>query len=121
MGNFCGSQSSSASLGIRSSPMILEECDARTTHYEAATAAVGKEKAVEDGKRDEAKSSTQVKIRITNKQLEELVNKYHDIQGNMSVEQVLIQLIRESSSGTSHVTRQRPWQPTLQTIHEVSY
>ncbi|XP_058099656.1 uncharacterized protein LOC131244005 [Magnolia sinica] len=61
-----------------------------------------------------AVSSTEVKIKISKRQLEELLARF-DIQG-MSVEQVLTQLMNKGSGGC--VVRYQPWRPTLQSIPE---
>lgn len=58
---------------------------------------------------------TEVKIKITKKQLEELLGKV-DLQG-LSVQQVLAQLINVSDRYEMH---NRPWRPALQSIPEVN-
>ncbi|XP_058099634.1 uncharacterized protein LOC131243986 [Magnolia sinica] len=60
-------------------------------------------------------SSTEVKIKVTKRQLEELLARF-DIQG-MSVEQVLTQLM--NGGGDCHA-RHQSWRPTLQSIPEVN-
>ncbi|XP_058099667.1 uncharacterized protein LOC131244011 [Magnolia sinica] len=60
-------------------------------------------------------SSTEVKIKITKKELEELLGKL-DIQG-MSIEKVLTQLM--DAGGECHL-RHRSWRPALQSIPEVN-
>ena len=68
---------------------------------------------VEDGGKSQGSTavSTEVKIKITKRQLEELLGKV-DVE-EMSVQQVLAQLI---SAGES---RHRSWRPVLQSIREV--
>lgn len=63
-------------------------------------------------------SSTEVKVKITKKQLEELLGKV-DVK-DMSVHQVLAQLI--SVSDRCHTTsfHHRSWRPALQSIPEVN-
>ncbi|KAM7498879.1 hypothetical protein LguiA_023293 [Lonicera macranthoides] len=58
---------------------------------------------------------TEVKVKITKKQLEELLGK-RDVQG-LTVQQVLAQLIKVS--GDDFQSNQRPWRPALQSIPEV--
>ncbi|XP_058099644.1 uncharacterized protein LOC131243996 [Magnolia sinica] len=60
-------------------------------------------------------SSTEVKIKVTKRQLEEVLVRF-DILG-MSVEQVLTQLM--NGGGDCHA-RNQSWQPTLQSIPEVN-
>ncbi|KAK9269414.1 hypothetical protein L1049_001187 [Liquidambar formosana] len=57
----------------------------------------------------------EVKIKITKKQLEELLGKV-DVQG-LSVQQVLAQLMSVSDRYESH---QRSWRPALKSIPEVN-
>ncbi|KAL5972644.1 hypothetical protein ACLOJK_039449 [Asimina triloba] len=64
-----------------------------------------------------AVSSTEVKIKISKKQLEELLGKF-DVQG-MTFEQLLTQLI-DAGSTESQQLRHRPWKPALQSIPESS-
>ncbi|XP_047307260.1 uncharacterized protein LOC124910633 [Impatiens glandulifera] len=59
--------------------------------------------------------TTEVKIRITKKQLEELLGKV-DVQG-IPVEQVLEQLMSVSDR---FETNQRSWRPALQSIPEIN-
>ncbi|KAF8414089.1 hypothetical protein HHK36_002088 [Tetracentron sinense] len=61
-------------------------------------------------------SITEVKIKITKKQLEELLGKV-DVQG-LSVQQVLAQLMNVSDQYDQ--TQHRSWRPALQSIPEVS-
>ncbi|CAI8584761.1 unnamed protein product [Vicia faba] len=61
-----------------------------------------------------AKTTTEVKIKITKKQLEELLRKV-DIR-EMKVEQVLAQLMNHSNGYKSF---QRSWRPALQSIPEM--
>ncbi|KAH1239534.1 hypothetical protein GmHk_08G023944 [Glycine max] len=61
-----------------------------------------------------AKTVTEVKIKITKKQLEELLSKV-DVR-ELRVEQVLSQLMNHSSGGFQSL--QRPWRPALQSIPE---
>lgn len=61
-------------------------------------------------------SSTEVKIKISKKQLEELLGTV-DIQG-MSIEQLLSGLMNASSD--DHHLRHRQWKPVLQSIPEVN-
>ncbi|KAH9651700.1 hypothetical protein KPL70_026852 [Citrus sinensis] len=68
-----------------------------------------------------AASSTEIKIKITKKQLEELLGKA-DVKG-LSVQQVLAHLINvnvSSSNDRYHETNQRSWRPALQSIPEVN-
>ncbi|CAJ1964132.1 unnamed protein product [Sphenostylis stenocarpa] len=60
-----------------------------------------------------AKTTTEVKIKITKKQLEELLSKV-DVR-ELRVEQVLSQLMDHSGGFQS---LQRPWRPALQSIPE---
>ncbi len=60
-------------------------------------------------------TTTEVKIKITKKQLEELLGKV-DLK-ELSVQQVLAQLINVSDRCGTH---QRPWRPALQSIPEVN-
>ncbi|KAF9589023.1 hypothetical protein IFM89_018262 [Coptis chinensis] len=59
--------------------------------------------------------TTEVKIKITKKELEELLGKV-DVQG-LSVEQVLSHLINASDEYHTH---QKSWRPALQSIPEVN-
>ncbi|KAG4920854.1 hypothetical protein AAZX31_18G094000 [Glycine max] len=63
-----------------------------------------------------AKTVTEVKIKITKKQLEELLSKV-DVR-ELRVEQVLSQLMNHSSGGFQSL--QRPWRPALQSIPEAN-
>lgn len=60
--------------------------------------------------------TTEVKIKITKKQLEELLGKM-DVK-ELSVQQVLAQLINVSHSYETH---HRSWRPALQSIPEVNW
>ncbi|XP_022139678.1 uncharacterized protein LOC111010526 [Momordica charantia] len=60
-------------------------------------------------------AATEVKIKITKKQLEELLGKA-DVKG-LSVQQVLAQLIAVGDQ--FHESRHRPWRPVLQSIPEM--
>uniref|UniRef100_A0A5B7AQP8 Uncharacterized protein n=1 Tax=Davidia involucrata TaxID=16924 RepID=A0A5B7AQP8_DAVIN len=60
-------------------------------------------------------TTTEVKIKITKKQLEELLGRV-DVQG-LSVRQVLAQLMNASDGFETH---QRSWRPALQSIPEVN-
>ncbi|TKY46881.1 DUF4228 domain protein [Spatholobus suberectus] len=62
-----------------------------------------------------AKTTTEVKIKITKKQLEELLSKV-DVR-ELRVEQVLSQLMNHSGG---YQSLQRPWRPALQSIPEVN-
>ncbi|XP_068644945.1 uncharacterized protein [Aristolochia californica] len=59
-------------------------------------------------------SSTEVKIKISKKQLEELLGRA-DVQG-MSIEQILSQFITVNGD---FQLRHRPWKPALQSIPEI--
>ncbi|KAJ0102505.1 hypothetical protein Patl1_04200 [Pistacia atlantica] len=59
--------------------------------------------------------TTEVKIKITKKQLEELLGKV-DVK-ELSVQQVLVQLMNVSDRYESH---HRSWRPALQSIPEVN-
>lgn len=61
-------------------------------------------------------TATEVKIKITKKQLEELLGKV-DLK-ELSVQQVLAQLINVSDRFNSHP---RSWRPALQSIPEVNW
>ncbi|RDX62809.1 hypothetical protein CR513_58820, partial [Mucuna pruriens] len=61
-----------------------------------------------------AKTTTEVKIKITKKQLEELLSKV-DVR-ELRVEQVLSQLMNHSGG---YQSLQRPWRPALQSIPEM--
>ncbi|KAL2322651.1 hypothetical protein Fmac_027030 [Flemingia macrophylla] len=60
-----------------------------------------------------AKTTTEVKIKITKKQLEELLSKV-DVR-ELRVEEVLSQLMNHSGG---YQSLQRPWRPALQSIPE---
>ncbi|KAJ4726070.1 DUF4228 domain protein [Melia azedarach] len=63
-----------------------------------------------------AAATTEIKIKITKKQLEELLGKV-DVK-ELSVQQVLVQLM---NVGDRHrETHQRSWRPALQSIPEVN-
>ncbi|KAM5585617.1 hypothetical protein ABKV19_004816 [Rosa sericea] len=65
--------------------------------------------------------ATEVKIKMTKKQLEELMGRVELKQ--MTVQQVLAQLIMSVSSNSSdpyETDHQRPWRPVLQSIPEVN-
>ncbi|KAK2981081.1 hypothetical protein RJ640_012036 [Escallonia rubra] len=66
------------------------------------------------GSSDPPFTTTEVKIKITNKQLEELLGKI-DVKG-LPVQQVLAQLM---SAGDGYEAHQRSWRPALQSIPEV--
>ncbi|KAF8409556.1 hypothetical protein HHK36_005634 [Tetracentron sinense] len=59
--------------------------------------------------------STEVKIKITKKQLEELLGRV-DVKG-LSIEQVLAQLM---SVSYQYKSQQRPWRPALYSIPELN-
>ncbi|KAI3466246.1 hypothetical protein Pfo_022909 [Paulownia fortunei] len=59
-------------------------------------------------------TGTEVKIKISKKQLEQLLKKA-DVHGS-SVEQVLAQLMNDGGDGFE--AHQRPWRPALQSIPE---
>ncbi|XP_068667793.1 uncharacterized protein [Aristolochia californica] len=59
--------------------------------------------------------STEVKIKISKKQLEDLLGRA-DVQG-MSIEQILTQLITVNGE---FQLRHRPWKPALQSIPEIN-
>ncbi|KAI3496974.1 hypothetical protein L1887_39353 [Cichorium endivia] len=61
----------------------------------------------------EKSATTEVKIKISKKQLEELLGRT-DVQG-LTVQQVLAKLMNVSDGFESH---QRPWRPSLQSIPE---
>ncbi|XP_020230614.1 uncharacterized protein LOC109811321 [Cajanus cajan] len=61
------------------------------------------------------KTTTEVKIKITKKQLEELLSKV-DVR-ELRVEQVLSHLMNHSGG---YQSLQRPWRPALQSIPEVN-
>ncbi|PWA86313.1 hypothetical protein CTI12_AA140860 [Artemisia annua] len=61
----------------------------------------------------ENKAKTEIKIKISKKQLEELLGRT-DVQG-LTVEQVLAQLMNVSDQFEAH---QRLWRPALQSIPE---
>ncbi|KAJ1407910.1 hypothetical protein SESBI_23940 [Sesbania bispinosa] len=63
--------------------------------------------------KNSAKTVTEVKIKITKKQLEELLSKV-DVR-ELRVEQVLSQLMDHSRG---YQSLQRPWRPALQSIPE---
>ncbi|XP_043689386.1 uncharacterized protein LOC122640298 [Telopea speciosissima] len=58
---------------------------------------------------------TEVKIKITKKQLEELIGKV-DVQGRMSVQQMLAHLMIVGDD--RHQVHHRSWRPALQSIPE---
>ncbi|KAK2441296.1 hypothetical protein P8452_20138 [Trifolium repens] len=62
----------------------------------------------------DAKTTTEVKIKITKKQLEELLSKV-DMR-ELRVEQVLAQLMNHSNG---YKSLQRSWRPALQSIPEM--
>lgn len=62
-----------------------------------------------------ATKTTEVKIKITKKQLEELLGKV-EVQG-LSVHQLLDQLM---SASDRFVAQQRSWRPALQSIPEIN-
>ncbi|XP_027344305.1 uncharacterized protein LOC113856607 [Abrus precatorius] len=62
-----------------------------------------------------AKTTTEVKIKITKKQLEELLSKV-DVR-ELRVEQVMSHLMKHSGG---YQSLQRPWRPALQSIPEVN-
>lgn len=64
--------------------------------------------------------ATEVKIKMTKKQLEELMGRVELKQ--MTVQQVLAQLIMTVSSNSDpyETDHQRPWRPVLQSIPEVN-
>ncbi|CAK7338493.1 unnamed protein product, partial [Dovyalis caffra] len=61
-------------------------------------------------------SCTKVKIKITKKQLEELLGKVEVKE--LSVQQILSQLINGSSDHGSYEPHHQPWRPNLQSIPE---
>ena len=70
----------------------------------------------EKGDNNSSAPTTEVKIKITKKQLEELLGKV-DMQG-LSIQQVLSLLIK--SNVQYHETHQRSWKPSLKSIPEVN-
>ncbi|KAK7305109.1 hypothetical protein VNO77_43009 [Canavalia gladiata] len=62
------------------------------------------------------KTITEVKIKITKKQLEELLSKV-DVR-ELKVDQVLSHLMNHSGGGYQQL--QRPWRPALQSIPELN-
>lgn len=65
-------------------------------------------------------STDQIKIRITKKELEELLGKI-DVQG-LSIEQILTQILMNSSNNDLqyHAQHHQSWRPALQSIPEVN-
>ncbi|KAF9672991.1 hypothetical protein SADUNF_Sadunf11G0101900 [Salix dunnii] len=61
-------------------------------------------------------TSTKVKIKITKKQLKELLGKAE--VSELSVQQVLSQLMNVSSDHRSYEPQQQSWRPNLQSIPE---
>ncbi|KAK6132942.1 hypothetical protein DH2020_033326 [Rehmannia glutinosa] len=61
-------------------------------------------------------TGTEVKIKISKKQLEQLLKKA-DVPG-VSVEQVLAQLMNDGGGGDRFEAHRRPWRPALQSIAE---
>ncbi|XP_061983095.1 uncharacterized protein LOC133702796 [Populus nigra] len=61
-------------------------------------------------------TSTTVKIKITKKQLKELLGKA-EVKG-LSVQQILSQLMNASSDHRSYEPQQQSWRPNLQSIPE---
>ncbi|KAL5730765.1 hypothetical protein ACHQM5_003557 [Ranunculus cassubicifolius] len=76
------------------------------------------ESLLEDDERNDHSSSTEVKIKITKKELEELLGRGNIVQG-MSVEQVLAQLIKVRDDEGIHAHHHSHWKPALQSIPEV--
>lgn len=61
-------------------------------------------------------TSTTVKIKITKKQLKELLGKA-EVKG-LSLQQILSQLMNASSDHRSYEPQQQSWRPNLQSIPE---
>ncbi|BAT77385.1 hypothetical protein VIGAN_01549600 [Vigna angularis var. angularis] len=57
-----------------------------------------------------------VKIKISKKELAELLNKQEDVDGRASAEQVLLRLMRKARENDG---AHRLWRPVLETISEV--
>ncbi|KAF5205445.1 Dna-directed rna polymerase subunit beta like [Thalictrum thalictroides] len=70
-----------------------------------------------DEEKNVSSSPTEVKIKITKKELEELLGKV-DVQG-LSVQQLLAQLI--NASNDYHIHNSRSWRPALSSIPEVNF
>lgn len=67
------------------------------------------------GNRD-ASNCREVKITISKKELEQLVQKVEMMQGLISLEQVLVRMVK----GDQDINVHRSWKPVLQTIPEVN-
>lgn len=65
----------------------------------------------------DACKGTEVKIKITKKQLEEILGRA-DVEG-MSTEELLFQLVKSNGECDDQV-RHRPWRPALHSIPEVN-
>lgn len=64
----------------------------------------------------DACKGTEVKVKVTKKQLEEMLGRA-DVEG-MSTEELLFQLVK--SNGGCDQVRHRPWRPALRSIPEVN-
>lgn len=64
-----------------------------------------------------SKSTTEVKVKITKKQLEKLIGRLDVHQDALSVQQVLAQLMKLSAHYESH--QRSGWRPRLQSIPEI--
>lgn len=65
----------------------------------------------------DACKGTEVKIKLTKKQLEEMLGRA-DVEG-MSTEELLFQLVKSNGEPCDQV-RHRPWRPALHSIPEVN-
>ncbi|KAM7278465.1 hypothetical protein ACFE04_005599 [Oxalis oulophora] len=66
--------------------------------------------------KNKSKRTREVKIKITKKQLEELL--YRANVNDLTVEQVLVRLINVGSGDHDQLFNQPPWKPDLQSIPE---
>lgn len=66
----------------------------------------------------DACKGTEVKIKITKKQLEEMLGRA-DVEG-LSTEDLLFQLVKSNGECDDHQVRHRPWRPALHSIPEVN-
>lgn len=62
---------------------------------------------------------TEVKIKISKKQLEQLLSKMEEVK-DLRVDQVMTQLMSHRGHGYEVYQNQRPWRPALQSIPEVN-
>ncbi|KAF9589375.1 hypothetical protein IFM89_023309 [Coptis chinensis] len=116
MGNCLGHKSSTGRDGKDSGfQEVPEKITTKDDLYNKGRKSSEAEKEFVSGDKSKVSSSTEVKLKITKKQLEELLARSG--LEDLPLEQVLIHLINASDDFS---TQNQPWKPVLQSIPEVN-